>query len=208
MGGGVSQGAPGAASREASSPPARPRSSERGGSVSGRLSGVRKCASVSSAPSGAGEGEVARSLPRLPLSAHHSMLCEVVSRESLRLSAPILIPPMFPDLRIEEQGRNTEPALGLTALVTAPVVLALALLTACGQAVESVGGGPCLDRCPSASGHDLIGRCLWTIPIASRSLSLSGRRSQSSDRYQSRRDRSRRDRSRSSDRYRSRRQLS
>ena len=55
-----SRDAPCAASREASSPPARPRSSERGGSVSGRSSGARERASASSALSGAGKGEVAR----------------------------------------------------------------------------------------------------------------------------------------------------
>ena len=92
-------------------------------------------------------------LPRLPLPAHHSTLCDVVSRESLRESAPILDPPVFPDLRIGEQGRVVEPALGRTALVTVPVVLAL--LTARGQAVESVGGGTRLDRCPPASGRGL-----------------------------------------------------
>ena len=57
----MSRGAPGVASREASSPPARPQSSERGGSVSGRSSVARERASVSSAPSGAVEGEVAHS---------------------------------------------------------------------------------------------------------------------------------------------------
>ena len=55
-----SQGAPGVVSREASSPPAGSRSSERGGSVSGLSSVARERAS-SSAPSGAGEGVVARS---------------------------------------------------------------------------------------------------------------------------------------------------
>ena len=59
-----SRDAPCAASREASSPPARPRSSDRGESVSGRSSGARECASASSAP-GAGKGEVAR-LQRTP----------------------------------------------------------------------------------------------------------------------------------------------
>ena len=59
--GGGSRDAPGAASREASSPPARLRYSERGGCVSGRSSGARLRSSASSAPSGAGEGEVARS---------------------------------------------------------------------------------------------------------------------------------------------------
>ena len=61
-----------------------------------------------------------------------------MSREGLRWSAPVLDPPVFPDLRIEEQGRIAEPALGRPALVTGPVVLTLALLTARGQAVESV----------------------------------------------------------------------
>ena len=41
-------------------------------------------------------------LPRLPLPAHHCTLCNVVSRESLRRSAPVRDPPVFPDLRIEE----------------------------------------------------------------------------------------------------------
>ena len=89
-------------------------------------------------------------LPRWPLPAHHSTLCDVVSRESLLWSAPVLDPPVFPDLRIEEQGRIAEPALGQPSLVTGPVVLALALLTGRGQAVESIGGGPRLDRCPPA----------------------------------------------------------
>ena len=47
-------------------------------------------------------------LPRLPLPAHHSTLCDV---ESFRRSAPVHDPPMFPDLWIEEQGRIVEPAL-------------------------------------------------------------------------------------------------
>ena len=98
-------------------------------------------------------------LPRLPLPAHHSTLCDVVSQESLRRSAPVFDPPVFPDLRIEEQGRIAGPAL-----VTGPVVLTLVLLTARSQAVESVGGGPRLDRCPPASGCDMIGRGLRTAP--------------------------------------------
>ena len=103
-------------------------------------------------------------LPRWPLPAHHSTLCDVVSRESLLWSAPVCDPPVFPDLRIEEQGRIAEPAFGRTALVIAPVVLALALLTARGQAVESVGGGSRLDRCPPANGCNVIGLGLRTAP--------------------------------------------
>ena len=67
-------------------------------------------------------------LPRLALPAHHSTLCDVVNRESLRRSAPVLDPPVFPDLRI------VGPALGRPALVTGTVMLALALLPARGQA--------------------------------------------------------------------------
>ena len=54
-----SRDAPCAASREAFSTPARPRCSERGGSVSGRSSGARELAPVSSAPSGVEEGGAA-----------------------------------------------------------------------------------------------------------------------------------------------------
>ena len=97
-------------------------------------------------------------LPRLPLPAHHSTLCNMVSRESLRRSAPILNPPVFPDLRIEEQGRIVGPALGRPALVTGPIDLALALLPARGQAVESVVGGSRLFRYPPASALGETGR--------------------------------------------------
>ena len=103
-------------------------------------------------------------LPRLPLPAHHSTLCDVVSRESLQGSTPVLDHPVFPDLQIKEQRRIVEPALGRTALVTGPVILTLALLTARGQAVESVEGGTRLDRCPPASGHCVTGRGLLTAP--------------------------------------------
>ena len=48
--------------------------------------------------------------------------------------------------------------------MTGPVVLSLALLTARGQAVESVGGGPRLGRCPPASGHGVTGLGLRTAP--------------------------------------------
>ena len=87
--GGGSQGAPGVVSREASSPPARPRSSERGGgggggSVSGHSSVVRERASVSSAPSGAGEGEVARSRRTPPACAASSVASPRSSQHAWR----------------------------------------------------------------------------------------------------------------------------
>ena len=98
-------------------------------------------------------------LPWLLLPAHHSTLHNVMSREKFRRTAPLLDPPVFPDLRIEGQGRIVELALGRTALVTVAVVLALAPLTVRGQAVESVAGSHPLGRCPPASGRDL-----WIAP--------------------------------------------
>ena len=76
-------------------------------------------------------------LPRLLLPAHHSMLRDVMSREKFRRTAPLLDPPVFPDLRIGEQGRIVELALGRTALVTVAVVLALAPLAVRGQEVRA-----------------------------------------------------------------------
>ena len=81
---GGSQDAPCGASHEASSPPTRPWSSERGGSVSGGLSGARECASTSSAPSGAGEGEVARSQRTPPALAASSVASPRSSQHALR----------------------------------------------------------------------------------------------------------------------------
>ena len=94
-------------------------------------------------------------LPRLLLPAHHSILRDVMSREKFRRTAPLLDPPVFPDLRIEEQGRIAELALGRTALVTMAVVLALATLAVRSQAVESIGGSHPLGHCPPASGRGL-----------------------------------------------------
>ena len=97
-----------------------------------------------------------------------------MSRECLRRSAPVLDPPVFPDLRIEEQGRIVGPALSRPALVTGPVDLALALLPARGQAVESVVGGSRLGRCPPVSGRDVTGRGLrTTIGRVALALALS-----------------------------------
>ena len=100
-------------------------------------------------------------LPRLPLPAHHSTLCDVVSRESLWRSAPVRDPPVFPGLRVEEQGRIVEPALG-TGLVDLTVVP----LPARGQAVESIGGGTRVVRCPPACSRGLqtaFGRVAFAV---------------------------------------------
>ena len=101
-------------------------------------------------------------LPRWPLPAHHCMLCDVVSRESLPWSAPVRDPLVFPDLRIEEQGRIVELALGRAAPVAGLSDLALAPLSACGQAVERVVAGTRLGRCPPACGRGVTGRGVLT----------------------------------------------
>ena len=76
---GGSRDAPCAASHGASAPPARHVSSERGGSASGRSSGVRERASVSSAPSRAEDPVAARS-QRTPVA--RSALSSVASPHS------------------------------------------------------------------------------------------------------------------------------
>ena len=81
---GGSWGAPSVAPHEAPSPPARPRYSEKAGSVSGRSSGASEVASVSSAPSGAGEGEVARSQQMPPARAASSVASPSSSQHALR----------------------------------------------------------------------------------------------------------------------------
>ena len=81
--------------------------------------------------------------------------------------------PVFPDLRIEEQGRIVEPALCRPALVTGLVDLALAPLPAHGQAVESVVDGTRLVRCPPACGRGGTDRCLLTAIGRVASCSLS-----------------------------------
>ena len=182
---GEPRGALGAASREASYTPAQPRSSERGGSVSGRLSAASEHAPVSSAPSGVGEGGglLVRSghplpalLPRWPLPAHHCTLCDVVSWESLPQCTPVRDPLVFPDLRVEEQGRIVEPALGWAAPVVGLGNLALAPLPARGQAVESVVAGTCLGCCPPACGRGVAGRSLRTATaLVGIALGVTGR---------------------------------
>ena len=90
------------------------------------------------------------------------MLCDVVSRESLPRSTPVRDPLVFPDLRIEEQGRIVEPALGRAAPVAGLGDLALTPLPAHGQTVESVVAGTHLGRCPPACGHGVTDRGLLT----------------------------------------------
>ena len=78
-----SQGAPGVVSGGAPSPPARPQSSERGGSASRHLSGVSGLASSSPSPSGGGGVRVARSRQ-----TSHSRVSESVDSPSFSPHVP------------------------------------------------------------------------------------------------------------------------
>ena len=88
---GWSQGAPGVVTREVPSPPARSRSSERGGSVSGLSCGARGRAPASPSPSGAGEAGAARSQQTPPS----------------RAAASVVSPHPSPHARRREESRET-----------------------------------------------------------------------------------------------------
>ena len=144
-----SQGAPGVVLGGAPSPPARPRSSERGGSASGHSSGVGGLAPSSPSPSGGGGAGVARSrqmsLSRVSESVDspnsHRTFHDVRIRGSLQPLAPALYPPAIHALRGVNRGRIRGLGLERVALVDVAVDPALAPLPVRGQVGVSVGGG-------------------------------------------------------------------
>ena len=196
---GGSQGAPGVVSGGAPSPPARPRSSERGGSASRRLSGVGGLASSSPSPSGGGGVEVARSrqtsLSRVsesvdsPSFSPHVPRRENVRESSGSCSRAVSSRDSRSSVREPRKDRRARSREGSSR----------------GRRRLSLSRSSSRSR---SRGRERARRS------SSASRSSRGRsrreRSRSSDRYRSRRgsSRSRRDRSRSSDRYRSRRERS
>ena len=194
-----SRGAPGVVSGGASSPPARSRSSERGGSASGHLSGVSGLASSSPLPSGGGGGEVARS-----------------RQTSLsRVSESVDSPSFSPHVPRRENARESSGSCSraVSSRDSRSSVRGPRKDTRARSREGGSRGRGRLSRSRSSSrsrarGRERAGRS----SSASRSSRGPSRRerSRSSDRYRSRRgsSRSRRDRSRSSDRYRSRRDRS
>ena len=196
---GGSQGAPGVVSGGAPSPPARPRSSERGGSASGLVSGVGGLASSSPSPSGGGGVEVARSrqtsLSRVsesvdsPSFSPHVPRRENVRESSGSCSRAVSSRDSRSSVREPRKDRRARSREG------------------------SSRGRRRLSRSRSSSRSRSRGReRARRSSSASRSSRGRSRRERlrSSDRYRSRRgsSRSRRDRSRSLDRYRSRRERS
>ena len=165
-----SRGAPGVVSGGAPSPPARPRSSERGGSASRHSSGAGGLAPSSPSPSGGGGVGVARSL-QTPLSRVSDVVDSLQfsphvprrgnSRES-SASCSACYPPAVPDLRIEDRGRIRGLGHERVARVDVAIALALAPLPVRGQEVESVGIGH-RPRCSLlVPAHAVSGHGLWT----------------------------------------------
>ena len=183
----------------ASSPPARPRSSERGGSASGQLSGVGGLASSSPLPSGSGGVEVARSRQTS------------LSRVSESVDSPSFSPHVPRRENVRESSGSCSRAV--SSRDSRSSVREPRKDTRARSREGSSRGRRRLSRSRSSfrsrsRGRERAGRS------SSSSRSSRGRsrreRSRSSDRYRSRRgsSRSRHDRSRSSDRYRSRRDRS
>ena len=189
-----SQGAPGAVSGGAPSPPAQPRSSERGGSASRHSSGVSGLAPSSPSPSGGGGAGVARSrqtsISRVSESVDSPQFSpHIPRRENLRESSA--------SCSRDSRSSGREPRKNKRA-----------------RSREGNSRG-CRRRSRSRSSYRSRSRGRERArrsSSASRSSRDRSRREQSrsSDRYRSRRgsSRSRRDRSRSSDRYRLRRDRS
>ena len=194
-----SQGAPGVVSGGAPSPPARPRSSERGGSASRHLSGVGGLAPSSPSPSGRGGAGVARSR----------------QTSISRVSESVDSPPFSP--HVPRRGNVRESSASCSR--------SLSSHDSRSSGREPRKDKRARSRESSSRGRRHRSRSRSSYRSRSRgrerarrssSASRSSRdrsrreRSRSSDRYRSRRgsSRSRRDRSRSSDRYRSRRDRS
>ena len=183
----------------APSPPARPRSSERGGSVSGLLSGAGGLAPVSPSPSGVGGAGVARSL-QTPIS---------------RVSDVVDSPQFSP--HVPRRGNSRESSASCSRVLSSRGSRSSDRGSrkdkrARSRESSSRGRRRC-SRSRSSSRSRSRGRERRQRSLSS-SLSARARsrheRSRSFDRYRSRRgsSRSRRDRSRSSDRYWSRRDRS
>ena len=194
-----SQGAPGVVSGGAPSPPARPRSSERGGSASRHLSGVSGLASSSPSPSGGGGVEVARSRQ-----TSHSRVSESVDSPSFSPHVP---------RRENVRESSGSCSRAVSSRDSRSSVREPRKDRRARSREGSSRGRRRFSRSRSSSRSRSRGR-ERARRSSSASRSSRGRsrreRSRSSDRYRSRRgsSRSRRDRSRSSDRYRSRRDRS
>ena len=205
-----SQGAPGVVSGGAPSPPARPRSSERGGSASGHLSGVSGLASSSPSPLGGGGVGVARSRQTF-----HSRVSESVDspsfsphvprRENVRESSGSCSRAVSSR---DSRSSVREPRKDKRARSREGSSRGSRRLSRSRSSSRSRSRGRERARRSSSASRSSRGRSRRERSRSSDPYRSRSRRdrSRSSDRYRSCRDRSRRERSRSVDRSRSRRE--
>ena len=210
-----SQGAPGVVSGGAPSPPARPRSSERGGSASRHSSGVSGLAPSSPLPSGGGGAGVARSrqtsISRVSESVDSPQFSpHVPRRENLRESSASCSHALSSR---DSRSSGREPRKDKRARSREGRSRGRRRLSRSRSSYRSRSRGRERARRSSSASRSSRDRSRreWSRSSdryrSRRGSSRSQRdRSRSSDRYRSRRDRSRRERSRCFDRYRSRRE--
>ena len=210
-----SQGAPGVVLGGAPSPPARPRSSERGGSASRHSSGVGGLAPSSPSPSGGGGAGVARSrqmsLSRVSESVDSPQFSPHVPRRENSRESSASCSRALSSRDSRSSGR--EPRKDKRARSREGSSRGRRRRSRSRSSSRSRSRGRERGRRSSSASRSSRGRSRRERSRSSdryrsrRGSSRSRRdRSRSSDRYQSRRDRSRRERSRSFDRYRSRRE--
>ena len=210
-----SQGAPGVVLGGAPSPPARPRSSERGGSASGHSSGVGGLAPSSRSPSGGGGAGVARSrqmsLSRVSESVDSPQFSlHVPQRENSRESSASCSRALSSR---DSRSSGREPRKDKRARSRVGSSRGRRRRSRSRSSSRSRSRGSERGRRSSSASRSSRGRSRRERSRSSdcyrsrRGSSRSRRdRSRSSARYRSRRDRSRRGRSWSVDRYRSRRE--
>ena len=210
-----SQGAPGVVLGDAPSPPARPRSSERGGSASGHSSGVGGLAPSSPSPSGGGGAGVARSrqtsISRVSESVDSPQFSpHVPRRENLRESSASCSRALS---SCDSRSSGREPRKDKRARSRESSSRGRRRRSRSRSSSRSRSRGRERERRSSSVSRSSRGRSRRERSRSSdryRSRCGSSRsrrdRSRSSDRYRARRDHSRRERSRSVDRYRSRRE--
>ena len=160
-----SQGAPGVVLGGAPSPPARPRSSERGGSASGHSSGVGGLAPSSPSPSGGGGAGVARSrqmsLSRVSESVDSPQFSPHIPRRENSRESSASCSHALSSRDSRSSGRELRKDKRV-ALVDVAVAPALAPLPVRGQEGVSVGGGHRPRHALLVVAHAVSGRGLLT----------------------------------------------
>ena len=206
-GGGGSPGAPGVVSGGAPSPPARSRSSERGGSVSGLVSGVRGRARSSPSPSEVGEVGAARSQQTPPSHAAASVVSPHSSPHVQRRGESRETSESHPRVLSSRGSRSSDRGALKDKRARSRSSSSRGRRRRSRSLSSSRLWSRGRERRRRSSSRSLSSRARCRLDRSRRRSSHSqGDRSRSSDRYRPRRDRFRRDRLRSSDRYWSRRQ--